>query len=386
MSMGELLQKFNHYGFDKAIYGECMGLIVRTNRHHAKIINVWFALINAFYFISTNLRMFNVDATRSAFFLIFIIIPMITMGMVTFLGPKGPFFGVMCTVADLIMFEVYSILSSNAEPYASSWMFLILLVIVAFSYIETVGRMTLILLVMSSIFVRSAYLHKPSSIASMDLANTVVVTSLALVLHFAFQRARINEFVTTIRDIKTQRQLMITSSFDALTSLLNRGKFFSLAEQVIEARGEEPIALVLLDLDGFKQINDNLGHQTGDRAIQMAAETIIGSLHIDQQDKWDFPERVLREKSTFAGRLGGDEYIILLQGYPGRDEMFGAVSGILSALHLVDEGDIHGLRASIGITMVKDGEKNIDAAYKRADDALYVSKENGKDQININQF
>ena len=179
---------------------------------------------------------------------------------------------------------------------------------------------------------------------------------------------------------------MITSSFDALTSLLNRGKFFSLAEQVIEARGEEPIALVLLDLDGFKQINDNLGHQTGDRAIQMAAETIIGSLHIDQQDKWDFPERVLREKSTFAGRLGGDEYIILLQGYPGRDEMFGAVSGILSALHLVDEGDIHGLRASIGITMVKDGEKNIDAAYKRADDALYVSKENGKDQININQF
>ena len=121
MSMGELLQKFNHYGFDKAIYGECMGLIVRTNRHHAKIINVWFAL-----------RMFNVDATRSAFFLIFIIIPMITMGMVTFLGPKGPFFGVMCTVADLIMFEVYSILSSNAEPYASSWMFLILLVIVAF--------------------------------------------------------------------------------------------------------------------------------------------------------------------------------------------------------------------------------------------------------------
>ena len=384
--MKDLLQRFNHYGFDKNVYDECIGLIVRTNRSHAKIINVWFALINTFYFISANLRMFNVDAGRSSFFLLFIIVPVIIMGMVSFLGPKAPVFGVACTVADLAMFEAYSILSSNAEPYTTSWIFLILMVIVALSYIETVARMSLILLVMSVLFDRLAFLNKPHSIASMDLANTVAVASLAMVLHFAFQRARVNEFVTTIRDIKNQRQLEITSSFDALTSLLNRGKFFSLAEQVIKNPGDAPAALVLLDLDGFKQINDRLGHQAGDRAIQLAGQMILSSLRIDMEDQWEFPNRVLRDGTSFAGRLGGDEYIILLRGYADRDEMLRAVSDILNGLHRIDEDEIHGLRASIGITMVSDQDENADAAYKRADDALYVSKESGKDQINVNQF
>ena len=358
-----LIQRFNHYGFDTNIYAECMGLITRTNRNHSKIINVWFSLINIFYFTSANLNLFNVDVSRSSFYLSFIIVPLFILWMVVFLAPKNTFFSILCTAADIIMFEIYSILSSNAEPYTVSWIFLILLVVVAFSYIETMGRMGLILLGMSMLFVR-----------------------LALILHFAFQRARVNEYVTTIHDIRNQRQLEITSSFDALTSLLNRGKFFSLADQTIQKHKGELMALVLLDLDGFKSINDNYGHQTGDRAIQLAAKSIQKTLNIDEGDKWEFPAKVLRDRLSFAGRLGGDEYIILLQGYEKKELIYNAVSNVLNDLHRIEDGNIHGLKASIGITMIGDEDKNTDLPYKRADDALYVSKENGKDQININQF
>lgn len=385
--MGALLQRFNHYGFEKETYDECGDLIAKSNRSHARIITLWFALVNAFYFLSATFGLFNVDPARSLFYIGSMVAALIAMGLVVFGGAKGRTFDMVVTVLVLVMFEAYSVITSNAEPYTTCWTFLILMVIVALSYVETMARMSVILLTMSAVFCYLSYLNKPLSIASMDLANTVVVTSLALVLHFAFQRDRVNEFATSIRDVKTQRMLEVSSNFDALTSLLNRGKFFAMVESLLEqGREEEQRALVILDLDGFKQINDNFGHQTGDFAIQLAARAILDSLRIDLSDQWGFPDRALREGLPFAGRLGGDEFIVLMQGYAGKEEMMEAASGMLEALHGVDEGDIHGLKASLGITMISDDDASSDDAYKRADKALYDSKKNGRDRITANQF
>ena len=385
--MGDFFSRINHYGVDKETFYECRQLISKANRNNARIINLWFVLVNTFYYLCARFGFFNVDSSRKMFYLLFMVIAIVLLGMALFGIKKSPFFGTLCPILGLVMFEVYSIFSSNAEPYATCWIFLILMVIVALSYILTVGSMTLILLLFSIVFCRMSYLNKPRAIASMDLANTVVVASLAIVLHFAFQRARVNEFVTTIREIKVQRMLQISSSFDALSSLLNRGKFFSMLERTIkEKQKDKPVALLLMDLDGFKQINDKLGHQTGDLAIQLAAKAIMEALHIDLSDQWDFPERVLREKTSYAGRLGGDEFVVLLQGFSGRDEMMRMAESILDTLHHIEEGDIHGLRSSIGITMITDDDRMTDDIYKRADDALYAAKENGRNQISVNRF
>ena len=384
--MAAFFEKLNFYGFKQSVYEECRGMIEKTNHKHAQIIIIWFMLINLFYFMCSCLQLLNVDSTRRWFFLVYMIVPFLSFSVTVIEGNKNPRFGLFITMVDLVTFETYSVLSSNAAPYTTSWIFLILMVIVALSYIETMTRMTIVLLLLSIIFCRMSYLHKPASIASMDLSNTIVVVTLALILHFAFQRARIQQFVTTLHDIKTQRELEITSSFDALTSLLNRGKFFSMAKQLLQEREGEYLALVLMDLDGFKQINDKLGHQAGDRAIQLAGETIVSTMHINLSDRWEFSEWALREKSSFAGRLGGDEFIILIRGLENREAVLKTVCDITDALHKVDEGNLHGLRSSVGITEIQPEEKTLDEAYKRADDALYVSKNNGKDQINVNQF
>lgn len=385
--MPALLKRFNHYGFDKETYDECGSLIEASNRGHARIINLWFVLVNAFYYLSATFGLFNVDPERRVFYGVFMLAGILIIVLTMFAEGRRPVFGLIATVLDLVMFEAYSVLASNAEPYTTCWIFLILMVIVALSYVETLGRMSFILLAMSVIFCYLSYLNKPLSIATMDLANTVIVASLALVLHFAFQRSRISEFVTRIHYEKTQRMLEVSSHFDALTSLLNRGKFFAMTEQVIEQRKpDELVALVILDLDEFKQINDSLGHQAGDAAIKLAAEAIRRSLEIDLTDQWDFPNRALRDRASYAGRLGGDEFVILLQGFASREEMVKAAENILHALHGVDEGEIHGLKASMGITMITDADKNSDSAYKRADHALYASKGNGKDRITVHEF
>ena len=93
---------------------------------------------------------------------------------------------------------------------------------------------------------------------------------------------------------------------------------------------------------------------------------------------------MLNRGASFAGRLGGDEFIVLLQGYPDQAALLGETSAILEVLHHIDEGGIHGLRASIGITMIADQDDTTDAVYKRADDAVYTAKESGRDQICVN--
>ena len=381
----KFLKNINYYGYDHSVYSRCFAMINHMNQKHARIINIWFALINIFYYVCANLQILNVDVTRRNFYLVFIIVPLIIYFAAVDRGHINPILGIAGTILDLIMFEVYSVLSSNAEPYTVSWIFLIIIVIIALSYIETMARMTVILLLLSTIFCRLSFLNKPRSIASMDLSNTIVVVSLALVLHFAFQRARISQFVTTLHDIQTQRELEITSSFDALTSLLNRGKFFSLSKLALDDLADnEYVALALMDLDGFKQINDKFGHQTGDLAIRMAAKSIMDVLGIDLNEQWAFAEKILKDKCAFAGRLGGDEFIVFMRGFHNREEAMSVVYDITESLHKVEEDDIHGLRASVGFTEIPSDEKNLTKAYQRADAALYESKRNGKDQVNLN--
>ena len=189
------------------------------------------------------------------------------------------------------------------------------------------------------------------------------------------------QFVTLQKNIQIQRELEIKSSFDALTSLLNRGRFFSLAANILSNPHDEYMVMCLIDLDEFKQINDKLGHQMGDKAIQVAGLTIIECLDIDLSEKWAFQEKVIKEKCSFPGRLGGDEFIVFIRGKKNRDEIMEVLQNILKKLNSVEIGELHGIHASFGVTEITENDRDIDAAYTRADEALYESKRAGKNQI-----
>ena len=194
------------------------------------------------------------------------------------------------------------------------------------------------------------------------------------------------QFYTLQKNIQIQRDLEIRSSFDTLTDLLNRARFFAIADQIIKdpIRRDEFLAVCLLDLDKFKEINDKLGHQMGDKAIQTTSHIIVEALNIDMFEKWSFTERAVRDKFSIAGRLGGDEYIMLIRGQKNMDDVRAILESILNNLNAVQIGELSGISASLGVTAVTDDDKDMDLIYKRADEALYQSKDRGRNRITIN--
>lgn len=167
---------------------------------------------------------------------------------------------------------------------------------------------------------------------------------------------------------KLQNKLINLSQIDGLTQLFNRNYFTKQAEQAFKRakRYEENIVVIMLDIDNFKKINDNYGHQTGDKVIQKLSRCIQAGI---------------RNVDT-AGRYGGEEFIILLENID-IDNAKIVASRIKDSF---EEGSIEGsydTTASFGISNIKKDDVNLEVLIHRADEALYVSKNSGKNCITV---
>lgn len=150
---------------------------------------------------------------------------------------------------------------------------------------------------------------------------------------------------------------------DPLTGASNRRKFDATTRQEIERaqRYERPLSLFILDIDFFKTINDELGHEAGDQALRQMAALVGGSL---------------RSVDHFA-RWGGDEFVVLLPEI----ERAGAIRDAERICALIEGAQIAGrLTASFGVAQWQVGE-TADAFFCRADRALYVAKAKGRNRV-----
>jgi diguanylate cyclase (GGDEF)-like protein/PAS domain S-box-containing protein len=157
--------------------------------------------------------------------------------------------------------------------------------------------------------------------------------------------------------------------YDTLTGLPNRFLFRLRAEDAIGQvrNGEPPLALLFLDLDRFKLVNDTLGHAAGDQLLQEVAGRIKSCVR----------------GSDLVGRLGGDEFLVLLREV-GRPEDASVVARkIIAALGLpVDlAGTEVQVGCSIGIALLGDGNPDLDALLRAADTAMYAAKEGGRNSF-----
>jgi diguanylate cyclase (GGDEF)-like protein len=156
---------------------------------------------------------------------------------------------------------------------------------------------------------------------------------------------------------------------DALTGLPNRLLFSHRIEQVVNAgrRSEGTSAVMLIDLDHFKEINDTLGHHAGDRLLQEVAERLRASL--DEQDT--------------VARLGGDEFGVLLPDLPGHERASEVAQHLLDQLR--EPFSIDGLTlevdASIGIACAPEHGSDVEQLNQRADIAMYAAKEGGRGHV-----
>ncbi len=166
--------------------------------------------------------------------------------------------------------------------------------------------------------------------------------------------------------VETRRQLVHQANFDQLTGLPNRFFMLSHIEHAfsLARRNHQKVALLFMDLDDFKKVNDSLGHTAGDILLKEAADRI----------------RALLRASDTPARLGGDEFLVMLEEL-SRPEQAEQVAGKLVAAFkqpFLIRSDEAYTSISIGITLFPDDGESVDELMQFADTALYRAKQKGR--------
>jgi diguanylate cyclase (GGDEF)-like protein len=196
---------------------------------------------------------------------------------------------------------------------------------------------------------------------------TISVAISPLTVAFAFP------FVTLLQRSFRHAQLVNDSRIDAKTGLINAGTWEREADaEVIRAqRTHSPLAVALIDIDNFKQVNDQHGHLAGDRALSAVASTI----------------KIFLRDYDLVGRFGGEEFAVLLPQTTGQDARRIAERMRAQVAEVpIDVGDISRtetikLTVSVGLTMLGEKPSQVTDLLAAADVALYHAKHAGKNQV-----
>ncbi|MEH6823631.1 MAG: EAL domain-containing protein [Motiliproteus sp.] len=195
-----------------------------------------------------------------------------------------------------------------------------------------------------------------------------------------FFEARVNtikgcsDLVVVARDITVKKasddHIHHQANFDALTGLPNRNMLYDRINQEIKKshRSKLPLAILFLDLDGFKVVNDTLGHDQGDYLLTEVAKRLC---------------HCVREEDTVA-RQGGDEFSIILGQLKDAAIVEGISEAILKELKKPFnlDGELVHISGSIGITFYPQDARRVDDLLKAADQAMYAAKDKGRNRFN----
>lgn len=195
-----------------------------------------------------------------------------------------------------------------------------------------------------------------TSYAEAQLGNTNVIGG--------FQARFLWNAITRLK--QTNEHILHLAHHDILTGLPNRTLFYDRLNQAMARarRNRGSFAVLFLDLDGFKLVNDTFGHDTGDALLREAAKRITACV---------------RESDTVA-RIGGDEFTVILNNARSPASTENVAKKIVSTLaHQFDlDGKSCSISVSIGISLYTDNGEAAEQLVKIADDAMYAAKNNGK--------
>lgn len=169
-----------------------------------------------------------------------------------------------------------------------------------------------------------------------------------------------------------EQRLTELANLDFLTGIANRRHFLELAEQELARvrRYGTPLALAMMDIDHFKSVNDRYGHQAGDQVLRQVV---------------DVCRHALRETDVM-GRIGGEEFAILLpetEASSAREVADRLRAEVARAAITLEEGPTLRVTVSLGIAPIGDGDPNLGALLRRADQSLYQAKLSGRDRVMV---
>ena len=179
-------------------------------------------------------------------------------------------------------------------------------------------------------------------------------------------------FHDTSKESRLFRQLSYQASHDALTGLINRSEFenrLTGALETLKGDPEQTNALLYLDLDQFKVVNDTFGHTAGDELLRQLSEIV---------------QTKIRSTDVFA-RLGGDEFGIFLERCDEQRalEVAEAIRGSVEGYRFEWQDSFTTIRVSIGVVMVRSEEDNVASLMSSADVACYSAKDMGRNQVHL---
>ncbi|ALI05693.1 MULTISPECIES: bifunctional diguanylate cyclase/phosphodiesterase [Pseudomonas] len=189
------------------------------------------------------------------------------------------------------------------------------------------------------------------------------------------ETGQIERYLAIRFDVSEKRRLLHSLQWrvghDVLTGLPNRTYLSDLLDQALEFSREEnlPLAVCMLDLDGFKAVNDGYGHASGDRLLVEVARRL---------------RSIVRGEDVVA-RLGGDEFVLVLRHVRGMEELHAALNRVLIAVSMpyaIDGKDIK-VFASIGVTLFPWDNEDAETLLRHADQAMYVAKQSGRNRFHL---
>ncbi len=174
------------------------------------------------------------------------------------------------------------------------------------------------------------------------------------------------QFALALTNVTLTEDLRRRASHDPLTGLANRRTMQELLTAGLGSAGAHTVAVLMLDLDGFKHVNDTLGHAAGDALLVEVAQRL---------------KQQVRDGDTVA-RLGGDEFVVILPRIHDVADVFAVGNRLLAAARLpvrIDDRTVT-VGASIGMTVAEPGATPLDVLHQ-ADTAMYEAKRSGKNQV-----
>jgi len=204
-------------------------------------------------------------------------------------------------------------------------------------------------------------------IKNIVLASLIILAFMLVIIYY-FASILKNLFETYNKEINQEKAMLFKkANFDLLTNLHNRNHFMlELKEYLsLSKRENKKLAVIFIDLDHFKEINDTLGHQYGDKVLKIVAKRLLKNVR----------------SSDIVARFGGDEFVALLYDITTKEiiDLVQRTLGKIKERIILDKRKYH-ISASIGISIAPDDSEDANILIKYADIAMYKAKKAGKDR------
>ena len=337
-------------GIEKDEFKEVKKEAYKSNFEVWRILNL--VMLVAFAFLFFNSFISDLLKVNQIFYLILFVYSLI-MSILFFILKKDSIIGQLFIYLSISMLFLFGCLITQNKPTTPATTFVVLLLITPMFMIDKPYFMIIELIAASTVFSIWMYFVKPIDVWTYDLINVVSYLAVGIVIHVIANSIRIKEFVLT-------RKINIQKDIDELTGIKNKGALTREINEFLADQNKSKGTLIVLDVDRFKSINDNFGHDVGDIVIKKVAEIL--------QD--------IFTKGEIVGRFGGDEFIIFIKDKDGKEDASKFESIIVEkAKNTIDlPNKDQRVSVTMGIAIYSGEEKNYSELFKKADIALYNAK------------